>query len=204
MAIDPDKSRRATEQHARKRAERNSRWCEDINGIVYIPLTQGQVAIIDAADMERAQQYKWHARRSGKNQKKPSFYAEAAIPGHPDKAIFLHHLILPPVPGLEPDHIDRNGLNCTRKNLRYATPSQNAANRVTHRNRRPYRGVYKTSDDSPWRAKLMVNGKYFHRCGFETPEGAAEAYNSLAIEHYGEFAMLNKIPEGAKANNSSS
>lgn len=195
MVIDLNKSRRAIEQHARRRAARNANWRIDEAGVVHIPLTRGQEALIDDVDMEPVKGYAWRARLSRTKHKKPSYYAEASVPGNPGGVVFLHNLILPPKEGCLPDHIDRNGLNCTRSNLRYANGSQNAANRDSYRSRRPYRGVCPESGSRNWIAKLMVGGKYIFRCGFKTPEEAALAYNKLAREYYGEFATLNILPD---------
>ena len=95
------------------------------------------------------------------------------------------------------DHIDRDGLNNRRGNLRLATQTQNNANSIGSPTRRMsrYKGVYWDRDNryrasGYWIATVMVNGKQITRCAATEIEAAA-AYNQLALQHFGEFARLN-------------
>jgi len=183
------RSQRATLQHAQRRLVRCSEWIEREDGTVAIPLGNGKTAIIDHAFREAASQYYWRPCKSSSN-----FYAQAFVPGSdPRKVIFLHHLVLPPKEGLLPDHKDRNGLNCTTENLRYATPSQNAHNRDSRRKVRPYRGVFRMKGYKSWSMKIFVAGERIYKGGFNTAEAAAEHYNRVALERMGQFATLNTI-----------
>src|SRR5258706_4731790 len=85
-----------------------------------IPLNRGLVAFVDLADWPLIADYKWTAviRRH-------TAYAFS----HGDQEVYMHRLILQPPAGLWTDHIDGDGLNNRRSNLRAATPSQNMANR---------------------------------------------------------------------------
>lgn len=101
--------------------------------------------------------------------------------------------------GKEIDHINRNGLDNTKKNLRSATHKQNCANRrLMSNNTTGYRGVYyvpKINASRPWMARISnsqtENFQYTHLGYFLTKDGAAAAYDKIAIKQYGEFASPN-------------
>jgi HNH endonuclease len=140
-----------------------------------IPLTQGQTAFVDKQDYESIAQHKWHARKDGN-----TYYA---ITRNGYGFISMHRLILGLVKGdPEVDHIDGNGLNNTRANLRLATRSQNAANRKSARGytidgaskRRPY--------------VVRLGGKHARYVGrFATKEEAIAAYKQAKREVYDDY-----------------
>ena len=193
------RSIKATEMWSKRRRDRNDKWIVDVNGIVHIPMTRGVEALIDVDDIEKVRPFNWTARISHKLREgfTPSYYAEAHIPGDCKKTVFLHNLLMNPEDGLQVDHIDRNGLNCVRSNMRFGTQQQNSYNKNPPRKVRPYRGVYKSVYDGveakTWTAKVMVSGKYIYSYGHQTESEAAEAYNELAKKYHGEFAVLNEI-----------
>jgi hypothetical protein len=76
-------------------------------------------------------------------------------------------------------------------NLRIANYRQNSYNRNV-KNKTGYRGVKKDKYNK-YCAYIRFEEKYFSKQGFETAEEAAIEYNKLAIQYYGEFAVLNKI-----------
>jgi hypothetical protein len=89
-------------------------------GAKLIPLTQGKFAIVDAADYEWLSQYKWFVKK-----RKNTSYAESKKKG---KTVKMHRLITGAPPHLFVDHIDHNGLNNRRSNLRLCTQQQNVYN----------------------------------------------------------------------------
>lgn len=143
-----------------------------------IPLTKGQVALVDDSDYEELSKFKWVAIAS-----KYTFYAIRRTGG---KNISMHRQILS---GSLIDHKDGNGLNNQRSNLRVATRSQNGANRRRDEtNTTGFKGVHRHRD--AFCAQIWINGvqKYLGR--FPTPEKAHEAYKSAATKLYGEFARF--------------
>lgn len=94
------------------------------------------------------------------------------------------------------DHIDNDGTNCQRKNMRLANWIQNAGNT---RNRpvgaSGYIGVHILPNSPRFAARIRINGEKKHLGMFDTLEEAARAYDSAALEKLGEFATLN-FPEG--------
>lgn len=152
-----------------------------------IPLTQGFVALVDDEDYERVMQFKWYAHRDNGN-----VYARSDIRRNGKKvSLRLHRFILDAPPDVLVDHADGNGLDCTRRNIRFATVSQNNANKNTPGSSSGYRGVVLDRRRGTWTARISVNGHEFNRFGFGNPRDAARAYDVMAIEHFGQFARPN-------------
>lgn len=96
-----------------------------------IPLSgnnpDGLCAIVDDEDYERASAHRWFAHRAARSL---TVYAKSGKGG------FLHRLIVGAKTGEIVDHVDADGLNCTRSNLRKVTASENVRNDHRHRRRR--------------------------------------------------------------------
>jgi hypothetical protein len=167
----------------------------------YIQLTKGKIAIVDDADYDELNKFNWHYH--GGYAKRTIFVSKGKSP----KCAFLHHYLLPKKSGFEVDHRDLNTLNNQRDNLRYATKSQQMANRPRFKNGKAskYKGVYaEKSKTVPWCAQIRSNGKIKYLGCFATEEAAALAYNMAAIDRFGEYARLNEINPVATASESSS
>lgn len=157
-----------------------------------ISLTQGKVALIDRDDYARASAFSWYAFPANRN--KTKWYARGNVNG---REMFLHTFISPPPNGQFTDHRNQNGLDCRRRNLRFATYSQNGYNTPKRKtNTSGYKGVWKC--DSRWVASIRVNGRARYGGRHLTPEQAARAYDAMALEVAGEFAVLN-FPRREKA-----
>lgn len=153
-----------------------------------IPLTQGKEAIVDDLDFERFGHLSWHAKLS---KSRRTWYARRTI-GTRGTNSFLHRLILCAEPGIQVDHINGNGLDCRRSNLRLATHQQNCCNQPRPRPASGFKGVNQVGRTSPtWRARISFHGCYSHIGTFPTAEAAARAYDKKARELYGEFAVPN-------------
>lgn len=151
----------------------------------YIPLTRGQVAIVDPEDFDFLNRWKWFAIKAGKN-----YYA--ARWETQGKMVFMHRVILGGDYSQVTDHKDRNSLNNRRANLRVATISQNAANIESQENSTSkYLGVYWDSNRGKWFVTITKN-KTRHFIGrFQDEDMAGLAYDSAAKKLHGEFANLN-------------
>jgi len=91
-----------------------------------------------------------------------------------------------------PDHIDGNGLNNLRSNLRPASNSQQQAHQgLRANNKSGYKGVHWHKRDLQWQAEITVNGKKRYLGSFEDEIEAAKAYDRAAFAAWGEFAVLN-------------
>lgn len=155
-----------------------------------IQLTQGKVALVDDADFEWLNQFKWYAayQRTGAH-----WYAQRRESSASSRKLLMHRVILDvDDPMLEVDHKDRNGLNNTRANLRQATRAQNQQNGILPRNNTSgYKGIYLDKRRGKWQAKIRYNGKQHYIGQFDGPEAAARAYDAAARKHFGEFARCN-------------
>lgn len=163
-----------------------------------IPLTQGQVALVDDEDFDNVSQYRWTAKKRSYDD---VFYAWSRL-GEvgTNNRVFLHAFLMGHRDGLQVDHIDRNGLNCQRHNLRWATVSQNHANKCRLRNNTSgYKGVWFDPNWGRWRAQIYINRTCIRLGGFPTAEAAAKAYDDAAREHFGEFSRVNFPMEGERA-----
>ena len=159
-----------------------------------IPLSRGQYAIVDDSDYETINIHKWSAMSGGVNG--CTYYAVRNLPrraGFPRKKEYMHHIVLPPKKGFETDHKDGDGLNNCRSNLRYATKSQNRANRrmIEHTSR--FKGVHWSKRDKKWVASIRFHNKQKELGRFSKEVEAAKTYNEAAKKYHGEFCVLNKI-----------
>lgn len=159
-----------------------------------IPLTYGKEAIVDATDYEWLSKRRCYAvEKSGRWYAAVVQYRGKHLQHQPTQSIGMHRLILNAPPGFQVDHINGDGLDNRRSNLRLATYSQNQANRHTRifTNTSGYRGVSFKKQDRRWRAQITVEGRYQHLGYFNTPEEAARAYDRAFYEAFGEYATLN-------------
>lgn len=157
-----------------------------------ILLTQGKKAIVDARDYHFLCQWSWCAVKKGHN-----WYASRGLSN--GTTIFMHRQIADRAGFLTTriDHIDRNGLNNRRCNLRPATQSQNTANaRMWCNNTSGYRGVTYDKAKRSWQAGIKRNQRFIFLGRYSTPEKAAAAYNRGARRLFGKFAFHNHLPTG--------
>lgn len=151
-----------------------------------IPLTQGQVALIDDWNYERVSQIKWWAEKDSRTGK---FYARGWING---QMVELHRFILNAPDGIEVDHRDRNRLNCHESNLRQATHIENAQNHSLRRdNASGYRGVSVDTATGRFKAIIKSDGVAYFIGRFDKADDAARACDVVIGERHGEFAVFN-------------
>ena len=149
-----------------------------------IPLSKGKVALVDDEDYEWLSQWKWscfsdsHANYAVRND-----YSSEKI-----KHLRMHRVITDAPKGMDVAHLDGDGLNNQRSNLRVCTHAQNIQNaKMRSHNKSGYRGVswYKTRNK--WRACIAVNKKFIHLGFFDDKEEAARVYQEAAVKYHGEF-----------------
>src|SRR4030095_8449683 len=117
-----------------------------------IPLTQGKVAIVDERDNEWLSRFNWHALRSRNH-----YYAVRSVRRDNGKIhnILMHREILNPPSGYETDHVNGDGLDNRRANLRIATHRQNQANSgMSANNTSGVKGCYWDKPTKKWRAQI--------------------------------------------------
>jgi hypothetical protein len=159
-------------------------------GAVAIPLKSrkypGLCVLIDEADADLAARLQWRLWIS-----KDRAVRYARSENEDGRHFYMHRWLLNAPPGVKVDHINGDGLDCRRSNLRLATTSQNAANRRGWGG--GYKGVreVKRKDGSRYTAEIRCDGRYMHLGTFDTAEEAAAAYDQKAVEAFGEFALTN-------------
>lgn len=145
----------------------------------------GGHTLVDAQDAGLVLRYPW--RLAGG-------YVGMSLLGRP---VMLHRLLIGTPPHLQTDHINRDRSDNRRVNLRWATASQNAANRpktLLPHHRSIYKGVGFDPRHGVWTIHVTCDYETRPVGRYETEEEAARAYDAAAGEAFGEFAVLN-FPE---------
>jgi hypothetical protein len=153
-----------------------------------IPLTQGKIALVDDEDYDRLSPHKWYAHNRCQTS-----YAQRWIE---NKVCMMHRIILSAPTGVEIDHIDGNGLNNQKSNLRVVTRRQNSQNLHGVVKTSKYVGVHRIhpSRKNCWRAEISVNNKLVSLGCYPSEEEAACAYNR-------HVDLLNEHAEQVEAHN---
>lgn len=152
----------------------------------HIDVGRGLYALVDDCDYPELSKYRWRAIKM-----KRTFYPFKSENG---KQISMHRHLL----GLKKrsdfcDHIDGNGLNNQRSNLRVCTVQENNQNKQGYKNNKEgFKGV-KSASKKKYMARITHFGKIFYLGTFDCPKKAALAYNEKAKELHGEFARLNQV-----------
>lgn len=146
-----------------------------------------RVALVDDEDYEFLSRFRWYCTHE-----KNCYYAVSfsRIDGYP-VPLRMHRLLLRASVGMMVDHIDCNGLNNQRSNLRLATHAQNSRNRRPNKGRQ-YKGVRKTRNNT-YEAVISHNGRRIYLGTFNNSHDAATAYNNAAVKYFGRFAKINLI-----------
>ena len=158
-----------------------------------ILLTQGKVALVDDSDYDSLNRHKWYASKTGY-----CYYAErdSRMSNSKRRHIEMHRVILNAPDGVVVDHINGDGLDNRRSNLRLCTYAENQRHqRLSHRNTTGYKGVTfkKQRISKPYHANIGLNNKLIHIGCYRTAEEAARAYDLAALKCHGEFAMTNRM-----------
>jgi hypothetical protein len=153
-----------------------------------IKLTQGKFAIVDDEDFEFLNQFKWYAKRD-----RTTFYAVRNGGKRPNRVMVQMHRVIMNCPDIMAvDHLDSNGLNNQKSNLRVCTEADNHRNqKMPSNNTSGYKGVVWHESTKRFTAQICVNSKQIYLGSFGVGEEAAKAYDDAAIKYRGEFARLN-------------
>jgi hypothetical protein len=158
-----------------------------------IPLTKGRFALVDDDDFAWLARMKWCVSGGlyGARQRGPTL-------------VLMHRLILGEPAG-HVDHINGDGFDNRRENLRLASPLQNQWNRRSSRGSTSrFKGVYFDVKYNNWKACISLRerrpdgrqGKTLHLGTYLTEEEAARAYDRHARQVHGQFARLNFPEDG--------
>jgi outer membrane cobalamin receptor len=153
-----------------------------------IALTQNKIALVDDDDFEIVNQFKWSYQDS-----RDTGYAKRST--YPSKkTVLLHRFLLSATPDKEVDHINGDGLDNRRENLRLCSRRENHQNSKKKNNLSSiYKGVSWNKEKRKWRAQIRYEDRQMHLGYFNNEIDAAKAYDLTATIHFGEFAKLNFI-----------
>lgn len=175
--------------------------------MISITTNHGATAFLDDQDVHLAR-FRWCDRPSPTGiihawrQRSRAEIAERPGP----RIVYLHREVMGAWTGDQGiDHVDRNGLNCQRANLRWATKAQNGQNvgKRAH-NKSGFRGVsrirrFKNGREvnlaRPWLAQIQAHGVHEYLGLYSTPEEAARVWDAAAIRLHGSFSRLNFTQE---------
>lgn len=154
----------------------------------YIILSNGKSVKVSDCDFEELSKYNWHYatvgyafRNDTKNYKR-------------DSVLMHRHILgLSKGDGKLVDHVNGDGLDNRRENIRICTKSQNQQNqKPRHTNRSKYKGVGYYKRDEKWRARIVVDGSDIELGKFTCETCAAVAYDEAAEKYHKDFAWLNR------------
>lgn len=154
-----------------------------------IALSRGKFALVDDEYFDLVSKYKWCCYEDCN-----TFYASRGVWNKSTKrtsSISMHRFIMNPVNNVQVDHINGDGLDNRKSNLRIVTRSQNIQNsRKRKDNKAGYKGVYWLKPNNRWRALITVNGKRVSLGLFDDRESAGKAYEVASKKYYGEYARV--------------
>lgn len=153
--------------------------------VKHIPLTQGELAIVDDEDYEFINQWNWqynngYACRQQRNK-------------GTRKKIYMHRVLSDSKEGEVTDHINFDKLDNRKSNLRKTDYKGNRVNTKSIGGTSLFKGVRHRSSNHGFSAQITNDGKQLELGTYEKEEDAALAYNRKAIELFGKLAHLNDI-----------
>ena len=157
-----------------------------INDDVYFKLPGRATDIHAIVSLDKwpfVSKYTWYLGKAGY----PICYALAKMTLH--KFVFFYTLGQHPPSELFIDHINRDKLDNRDTNLRLVTPQENSFNKTTETNTK---GVKKISETN-YTACATKDGVKHEIKNIKTEKEAAEIYNLMASELFGEYAVLNDL-----------
>jgi hypothetical protein len=154
--------------------------------IAYIALPCGDWAIIDVDDLGQIANYNWHAVDMGHTK----YVRRNRTKNDPPRplSIRLHRQLMSAPNGMDVDHVNMNGLDNRKSNLRVCTRSQNLCNRkVQARTKSKLKGVVWHKRAQKWMASLKYEGKHYYLGLFRLKEDAHLAYLQKSKEIHKDF-----------------
>jgi hypothetical protein len=151
-----------------------------------IQTTNGEAVEVDDSDRVLVENYRWGAYAAGG---KPKYAVSVSCRDTGAKKVVMHRLIMGAKPGEIVDHVDGNGLNNRRSNLRLCSLAENSRNKTKKWGKHKFKGVWQNPGGT-WVA--IIKGKRVGK--YLTEREAALAYDRAAEKEFGVFASLN-FPE---------
>lgn len=157
-----------------------------------ITLSRGYITKVDDEDYERFVKFKWHTEKARGNLR---YAARCIWIGNKNTVVLLHRLIMDNPKGKSVDHVNGDGLDNRKNNLRICSHKENIRNSKLLRsnNKSGYRGVSWESGVKKWRADITVNYRLKFLGFYKTKELAAEVYNLAAKRYFKKYANINTL-----------
>lgn len=147
-----------------------------------VPLSRGLAARIDAADVWLVCDRNWHAQVKSRQ----TYAASSPLTGE-KSMLMLHRVIVGATEGQVVDHIDGDGLNNHRANLRICSHKENVRFAgLSRRNKTGFKGVSARGDR--FVASIFIDGVSYHLGMHDTAEEAHAAYVAATKRAFGAFA----------------
>jgi len=165
-----------------------------------IPLTQGYYSVVDDKDFLYLSKFSWRIDRNSDG--KPAYAKRSLVNNFGvSTTVRMHSEVLRKAlkarklctDDVQVDHINFNGLDNRKANIRLCTAAENQARTKNARNKSGYRGVVWNEGRRAWESKISYKGKRLQLGFFRKRINAAKAYNKAAIGIYKRFAILNKV-----------
>lgn len=148
------------------------------------------VALVDDEDAPLVADHRWWRKGRGREA-----YAYTSVPENGGlRWLLMHRVILNAPAAMQVDHINGDGLDNRRANLRLCTFAENRRNSRALGGHSRFKGV--SRKNGKWCAQIRVAERQVHLGYFRVEAAAAAAYDAAAREHFGEFARLNFPKEG--------
>ena len=182
-----------------KRSKRKIRWEEvDERTVKGITNNLGGVEFfIDKEDYDKCKDICWSAQKVDKC-KTYYIHGKTTYCGNCE---YIHRFIL----GLDSsnknvvDHIDHNGTNNKKENLRTVTHSQNAMNMANYKNNGTIHGVNWNEEAKLWIVEIWANKKRIYLGNYDDYEIAVKARKEAEEKYFGEYSYDNSIGDRRKA-----
>ena len=157
-----------------------------------IKLNNGNVTVVDDEDYEWLNQWKWEYKYDKRC--RTAYVERRAYINGKRTTVSMHRIIMGSPKGMQIDHIDHDGCNNQRTNLRICTTAQNQWNaRIRQDNNSGYIGVWYDDRRKKWVAEIKANHKHYRLGNFDKAIDAVRAYNEAALKYHGQFATINQL-----------
>lgn len=185
-------SRKCADEEARHRGFQEP---PHVAGAAWIPLNTGRFTLIDAEDLALVSRHGWSESKSTRT--RPTYACCRMLVRGESRYVGMHRLVLNHPDG-EVDHINMNGLDNRKANLRVVNKSQQRMNQFKRNGCASiYRGVTRKRDK--WLARVTRENQHFHAGVFVSEVDAALAYDKTARVVHGPFARLNFPGQGERS-----
>ena len=161
-----------------------------------IKLAHGYTAIVDDDDFERIAHNAWHIRKRKRSDGSvASVYAirNALSADGRRTSREMHRDVMCAKYGQQVDHINGNGLDNRKENLRFCTSQENARNRRPALRGSTPKGVSWHKRTKKWQAQIKIAGKTIYLGVYNSEHDASAAYIKAAKRHFLDFAWQDPL-----------